>query len=91
MAGLPTVQELADHLHVSPRYLSDMLRSAIGQNAQGYIHIRLIENAKTILANSNDRVAEIAYRLGFEHPQSFSKLFGKKTDLSPLAFRRSFN
>lgn len=89
--GLPTVQELAGHLHVSPRYLSDLLRSAVGQNAQEYIHIRLIEKAKTILANSNATVAEIAYKLGFEHPQSFSKLFRKKTELSPVEFRRSFN
>lgn len=89
--GLPTVQELAAHLHVSPRYLSDLLRSSIGQNAQEYIHLRLIEKAKTILTNSNETVAEIAYRLGFEHPQSFSKLFRKKTDLSPVEFRRSFN
>jgi AraC-like DNA-binding protein len=89
--GIPTVQELAGHLHVSPRYLSDMLRSSLGQNAQEYIHTRLIEKAKTILSNSNATVAEIAYELGFEHPQSFSKFFRKKTDSSPLTFRRSFN
>ena len=68
-----------------------MLRSSIGQNAQEYIHTRLIEKAKTILTNSNATVAEIAYELGFEHPQSFSKFFRKKTDSSPLTFRRSFN
>ena len=89
--GIPTVQELAGHLHVSPRYLSDMLRSSIDQNAQEYIHSRLIEKAKTSLSNSNATVAEIAYELGFEHPQSFSKFFRKKTDSSPLTFRRSFN
>jgi AraC-like DNA-binding protein len=89
--GIPSVQELALHLHVSPRYLSDMLRSSIGQNAQEYIHTRLIEKAKKILSNSNATVAEIAYELGFEHPQSFSKFFRKKTDSSPLTFRRSFN
>lgn len=89
--GLPTVQYLADGLHVSPRYLSDMLRSLTGQSAQQHIHEKLIEKAKEILSVSNLSVAEVAYRLGFEHPQSFNKLFKKKTNLSPLEFRQSFN
>ncbi len=89
--GLPTVQYLGDQLNVSPRYLSDMLRSLIGQNAQQYIHQKLIERAKEILSTSNLSVAEVAYQLGFEHPQSFNKLFKRKTNLSPLEFRLSFN
>ena len=89
--GLPTVQYLAEALLVSPRYLSDMLRSLIGQNAQQYIHQKLIEKAKEILSISNLSVAEVAYQLGFEHPQSFNKLFKRKTNLSPLAFRHLFN
>jgi AraC family transcriptional activator of pobA len=89
--GLPTVQYLGDQLNVSPRYLSDMLRSLIGQNAQQYIHLKLIEKAKEILSISNLSVAEVAYQLGFEHPQSFNKLFKRKTNLSPLEFRLSFN
>jgi AraC-like DNA-binding protein len=88
--GLPTVQYLAGQLHVSSRYLSDMLRSLIGQNAQQYIHHQLIEKAKEILSTSNLSVAEVAYQLGFEHPQSFNKLFKRKTNVSPLAFRQSF-
>ncbi|GAB3790499.1 helix-turn-helix domain-containing protein [Spirosoma horti] len=89
--GLPTVQFLSDELHVSPRYLSDLLRSLTGQNTQQYIHHKLIEKAKEVLTISNLTVGEIAYQLGFEHPQSFSKLFKLKTNLSPLAFRQSFN
>jgi AraC family transcriptional activator of pobA len=89
--GLPTVHYLAEQLNVSPRYLSDMLRSLIGQNAQQYIHHQLIEKAKEILSTSNLSVAEVAYQLGFEHPQSFNKLFKRKTNLSPLEFRQSFN
>ena len=91
MKGLPTVQYLAGQLNVSPRYLSDMLRSLTGQNAQQHIHNKLIEKAKEILSVSNLSVAEIAYQLGFEHPQSFNKLFKSKTNLSPLEFRQSFN
>lgn len=91
MKGLPSVQFLADQLNVSPRYLSDMLRSLIGQNAQQYIHDKLIEKAKEILSISTLTVAEIAYQLGFEHPQSFNKLFKRKTNLSPLEYRQLFN
>nr|WP_294947131.1 helix-turn-helix transcriptional regulator [uncultured Mucilaginibacter sp.] len=89
--GIPTVHYLADKLNISPSYLSDMLRSLTGQNAQQLIHHKLIEKAKEKLSTSNLSVSEVAYKLGFEHPQSFNKLFKAKTNLSPLAFRRSFN
>lgn len=89
--GLPTVEYLAEQLHLSPRYLSDMLRSLTGQNAQQHIHEKLIEKAKQQLSTTSLSVSEIAYELGFEHPQSFSKLFKIKTSLSPVEFRQSFN
>lgn len=89
--GLPTVEYLASQVHLSPRYLSDMLRTLTGQNTQQLIHEKLIEKAKEKLSATALSVSEIAYLLGFEHPQSFSKLFKTKTSLSPLAFRQSFN
>ncbi|MFX1708770.1 AraC-type DNA-binding protein [Chitinophaga ginsengisegetis] len=89
--GLPTVEFLADNLHVSPRYLSDMLRSLTGQNAQQHIHEKLIEKAKEYLMSTHLSVAEIAYQLGFEHPQSFNKLFKRKTSLTPVEFKQSFH
>jgi AraC family transcriptional regulator, transcriptional activator of pobA len=89
--GIPTVQYLSDKLNISPSYLSDMLRSLTGQNAQQHIHQKLIEIAKQKLSTTSLSVSEVAYELGFEHPQSFSKLFKTKTNLSPLEFRRSFN
>jgi len=89
--GLPTVQFLSAQLNVSASYLSDMLRSLTGQNAQQHIHNHLIEKAKEQLSTSQASISEIAYELGFEHPQSFSKLFKLKTSMSPLDFRRSFN
>ncbi len=89
--GIPTVQDLAENLHLSPGYLSDMLRALTGRNAQQHIHDKLIEKAKEKLSTTTLSVSEIAYTLGFEHPQSFSKLFKTKTNLSPLGFRRSFN
>ncbi|MBB6239017.1 AraC-like DNA-binding protein [Pedobacter sp. AK013] len=89
--GLPTVQYLSDRLNVSPSYLSDLLRSLTGQNAQQHIHQKLIEKAKEKLSGTNLSVSEVAYELGFEHPQSFNKLFKAKTKVSPLAFRKMFN
>lgn len=89
--GLPTVQCLAENLNVSPSYLSDMLRSLIGQNAQQYIHEKLIEKAKEKLSTTTLSVSEVAYALGFEHSQSFSKLFKLKTNISPVQFRKAFN
>lgn len=89
--GLPTVQYLSDQLKISPGYLSDLLRSLIGQNAQQYIRGKVIEKAKERLTNTDLTVAEIAYELGFEHPQSFSKMFRLRNGLSPLEFRTSFD
>lgn len=89
--GLPSVQYISTQLNLSPRYLSDMLRSLTGQNTQQYIQNKIIEQSKDLLSSTSLSVAEIASNLGFEHPQSFSKLFKTKTNLSPLAFRESFN
>lgn len=88
---LPSAQHIADQLHVSAHYLSDLLRSLTGLNTQQHIHNILIENAKEILSTTNYSVSEIAYQLGFDYPQSFSRLFKSKTKLTPLQFRQSFN
>ena len=87
---LPTVQYVAQTLNLSPTYLSALLKSVTGQTTQQHLHEKLISTAKEKLSATNLSVSEIAYALGFEHPQSFSKLFKTKTNLSPLAFRQSF-
>jgi len=89
--GLLTVQYVAEQMNLSPNYLSDLLRIHTGQNTQQHIHNKLIEKAKEKLSTTNLSVSEIAYALGFEHAQSFSTLFRKKTNLSPLAFRQVFD
>ena len=89
--GLPAVAYLAEQLHVSPDYLSGLLKTLTGITTQQHIHEKLIEKAKQQLSTTNLSVSEIAYQLGFEHSQSFSKLFKSKTDQSPLAFRKAFN
>jgi len=87
-SGLPSPPHVALHLQVSQRYLSDLLRSLTGNTTQQYIHLWLIDKAKELLSSDNLMISEIAYNLGFEHPQSFHKLFKQKTKLSPLAFRQ---
>lgn len=87
--GLPSVSTLAENLQVTPRYLSDLLRHLIGLNAQQFIHEKVIEKAKEHLAKDDLTVAQIAYHLGFEHPQSFNKLFKSKTSLSPSGYKKS--
>lgn len=89
--GLPSVQLISDQLNVSPSYLSSLLKVLTGQSTQQHIHDKLIEKAKEKLSTTSLTVSEIAYELGFEHPQSFSKLFKAKTNVSPLEFRQSFN
>ena len=89
--GLPTAQYLAEQLFLSPNYLGSLLKSLTGNSTQTHIHEKLIEKAKEKLSTTNLTVSEIAYELGFEHSQSFSKLFKTKTNISPLEFRQSFN
>lgn len=89
--SLPTVQYLADRLNLSAAYLSDMLKSYTGLTAQQHIHQCVINKAKELLTVTELSVSEIAYELGFQHPQSFTKLFKQKTDTTPLKYRQLFN
>ena len=85
--GLPTVKYLADNVHLSASYLSDLLKKETGMNAQDHIHYYLIKETKNILLNTNNSVEKIAYSLKFEYPQYFSKLFKQKTGQTPIEYR----
>lgn len=89
--GLPSVKYIAGELALSPNYLSSLLKTLTGRNTQQHILDKLIEKAKEKISTTELSVSEISYVLGFDHPQSFSRLFKAKTGLSPLAFRQSFN
>jgi AraC family transcriptional regulator, transcriptional activator of pobA len=89
--GIPTVQFIAGSLHISPNYLSRLLQTLTGQTTKQYVHDRVMNLAKEKLSTTSLSVNEIAFELGFEHSQSFSKLFKSKTGFSPLEFRQSFN
>jgi len=85
--NLPTVTELADKLHVTPNYLSDLLKEFTGKTAIELIHIQTIYLAKDKLRNSSLSVSEIAFSLGFEYPTYFSRLFKQQTGKSPSQYR----
>lgn len=89
--GLPSVQFIAEKLNISPNYLSSLLKVLTGRNTQQHIQDKMIEKAKEKISTTELSVSEISYALGFDHPQSFSRLFKAKTGLSPLAFRQAFN
>ena len=85
--GLPTVKQCGEALNMSGSYLSDLLKLETGRSAKDHIHTYIIEKAKTLLLNTNSTVSEVAYDLGFEYPQHFSKLFKSKTGNSPSTYR----
>lgn len=85
--GFPSVKYFAEQLHLSPNYLSDLLKKETGKNGTEHIQLHVIELAKDKLLSSTVSVSEIAYDLGFEYPQYFSKLFKKKTGYTPAEYR----
>ncbi|WP_342648480.1 helix-turn-helix transcriptional regulator [Mucilaginibacter sp. CSA2-8R] len=91
LKGIPSVNYFADELHLSPNYLSRLLKTLTGQSTKQFITNKVIDLAKEKLSTTNLGMKEIAYLLGFEHPQSFSKQFKRRTSMSPLEFRASFN
>jgi len=90
-SGMPSVTYMADALNISPNYLSRLLKTLTGQSTKQFIIEKMVELAKEKLSTTDLSVNEIAYMLGFGHPQTFNKLFKTKTSLSPLQFRHSFN
>ncbi len=86
-AGVPSVDYCAKQLHLSPNYLSDLLKKETGKTTLEHIHFFLIEKAKNSLLNSTDTISGIAFSLGFEYPQRFSNLFKSKTGMSPKEYR----
>jgi AraC-like DNA-binding protein len=82
-----SVQKIANNLNLSPNYLSDLLKKETGKNATELIHLMMVDKAKSQLLNTNDTIQEIAYSLGFEYSQSFSKMFKNMTGYTPSSYR----
>lgn len=85
--GIPSVKYCGEQLNMSPNYLSDLIKKETGKSAQEHIHSFIINKAKTKILNSEDAISQIAFGLGFDYPQHFSKLFKKKTGVTPAEFR----
>ncbi|MEC8429563.1 MAG: helix-turn-helix transcriptional regulator [Pseudomonadota bacterium] len=86
--GLPTVKFLGEVMNMSPSYLSDMLKKETGRTAQQHIQDAIVDRAKTLLLATTDQVSQVAYELGFEYPQHFSKMFKNHTGMSPGEYRK---
>lgn len=85
--GLPTVNHLASQLNLSPKYLSDLLKHETGKTALELIHLYVIAEAKNLIVEGELSISEIAFRLGFENPSYFSRLFKKEVGISPKEFK----
>lgn len=88
--GIPSIEQLANNMSVSQRYLSDTLKKETGKNTTEHLHLHLIDKAKNILLQPNKSISEVAYELGFEYPPYFSRLFKKKEGISPTEYREKY-
>ena len=88
---IPTIEDIANLMTMTPRYLSDALKAETGKTAMENLHLYMIDKAKDMLIASNSSVATIAFKLGFEYPQYFARLFKNKTGLTPTEYRKQFH
>ena len=85
--GIPSVKYFAEKVHLSPNYLSDLLKKETGKNVKDHVNAALIDKAKTRLLSSEDSVSEIAYQLGFNYPHYFTRMFKLHTGHTPNSYR----
>lgn len=85
--GPPSIQFIAEKVHLSPNYLSDLLKKETGRSAKDHINDFLVDKAKSLLLRTEDSISEIAYSLGFNYPHYFSRLFKNKTGFTPHKYR----
>lgn len=88
--GIPSIEQIADKMSISQRYLSDTLKKETGKTTTEHLHLHLIDEAKNILLQPNKNISEVAYELGFEYPPYFSRLFKKKEGISPTEYREKY-
>lgn len=85
--GLPSVKYFADKVYLSPNYFGDLVKKETGKSAQEYIQLHLLDVAKELIASTNLTISEIAYKLGFQYPQHFGRLFKKHIGVTPNRYR----
>ena len=89
--SIPSIEDVARTMAMTPRYLSDALKAETGKTAIENLHLHMIDKAKDMLLESDVTVATVAYDLGFEYPQYFARLFKKKTGMTPTEYRNSYH
>ena len=86
--GLPTVRYFADKVCLSPNYFGDLVKKETGKTPQEYIQNKIIDLAKEMIIGTDKTVSEIAYELGFQYSQHFSRIFKKNVGCTPLEYRK---
>lgn len=86
--GLPTVRYFADQVCLSPNYFGDLIKKETGKTPQEYIQNKIIDLAKEMIIGTDKTVSEIAYELGFQYSQHFSRIFKKNVGCTPLEYRK---
>ena len=89
--GIPSIEQIANKMSVSQRYLSDTLKKETGKTTTEHLQLLLIDEAKNMLLQPSKSIADVAYELGFEYPHYFSRLFKKKEGISPTAYREKYS
>lgn len=89
--GLPTVKYFAEEVNLSPNYFGDLVKKETGRTPQEYIQNKLVSVAKEWMLDSGKSVSEIAYALGFQYPQHFTRIFKKATGYTPTVFRQTIS
>ena len=85
--GTPSVAYFADRLHLSANYFGDLIKKETGKSAQEYVQQQIMDTAKDMLANPEKSVSEIAYALGYQYPQYFSRAFKRIEGCTPNEYR----
>lgn len=85
--GLPTVKYCAGELCLSTNYFGDLIKKETGRTAWEYIQNKIIGLAKEQLLIPAYSVSQVAYNLGFQYPQHFTRVFKKATGMTPNEYR----
>ena len=90
LSEVPKVAYFAEKANLSPGYFGDLIKRETGNSPQEIITLHLINEAKRRLASTDTDISVIAYDLGFQYPQHFTRLFKRVTGKSPSTFRNEF-
>ena len=85
--GVPTVKYCAGELCLSPNYFGDLVKKETGKTAQEYIQLKLIDVAKDRILDPAKSIGQVAYELGFQYPQHFTRLFKRISGRTPVEYR----